>query len=129
MAFSGPTQDCIVPVTAFELPQGEAFERGKYLEVVTDPVAIHREKTELEHPLKLTLRLRDHDPALLEEIAAHPERLWIFCKEKDPKTSRGVALDINPEALEVVDFERGKGVAFPIARFGSYLAAFERDRN
>jgi hypothetical protein len=46
---------------------------------------------------------------------------------KDPQTGIG-RLEVGAEKLQIVDFEKGKGVSFPITRFGSYVVAVELDR-
>jgi VCBS repeat protein len=117
-ALAEPTQVCLVPGSTFDLPQGEAFGRKKYLLAVTDPVSILRETSTFAGPARLTLRLRDHDPALLAEALAHPERLRVIRKDA------GVA----PAPIEIVDFGKAKGVAFPVTHFGAYVVALEKDR-
>jgi hypothetical protein len=123
-AFQRATQVCIIPGPHLELPQGEAFDRGRYLTVVADPVRLLREGTPLRAPARLTLRLRDHDAALLALVLERPDRLRVFAA-----TGAEVLDDtgLRPDEIEVVDFERGKGVSFPMDRFATYVVAFERD--
>ncbi len=71
----------------------------------------------------LTLRLRDRDR---ESALAAPDRLRVV--RKNPESRRGAIQDEATIGLEIVDFEDGKGVAFPIRRFGTYVVAIERDR-
>jgi VCBS repeat protein len=125
-ALDGPTQVCLVPGPVFELPQGEAFGRKKYLLAVTDPMSIYRETTELAAPARLTLRLRDQDPELLAEALAHRGNLRVI--RKDPATGKGADSGIAPSQIEIVDFARGQGAAFPVTRFGGYVLALEKDR-
>jgi hypothetical protein len=124
-ALQRATQVCIIPGPHLELPQGEAFDRGRYLTVVADPVRVLREGTLLRSPARLTLRLRDHDAALLALDLERPDRLRVF------EGTGAEALEdtgLRPDEIEIVDFGRGMGVSFPIDRFATYVVAFERDR-
>lgn len=118
-----PTQVCVIPGTTFDLPQGEAFQRAKYLLNVTDPVCLLRETTELAAPGRLTLRLRDHDPALFEEALNNRKRLRVL--RKNPSSGMGESMHTAPR---IVSFHGGRGVTFPVWRFGSYVVAIERAR-
>jgi hypothetical protein len=117
---------CAVLAPTFEIPQGEAFQRGKFYTVVTRTVSILRETTELKSPAKLTLLFRHRDRELIGDVVSAPETLRVF--RKSPASGGGVDLQIAPEEIEIVDVGEGKGVAFPIDLFGSYLVACERDR-
>ena len=66
-----------------------------------------------------TLRLREGD-------LPDPPLLRVFRKE--PNTGIGADLGISPLEIKIVDFEKGKGISFPITRFGSYVVALEKDR-
>ena len=127
--FDAPTQVAIVLTTVFDLPQGEAHKEGKYYTVVTQPVAIMRETTEIDGTAMLTLLLREYDRELATEVTEHRERLRVF--RKDPATGRGVREELAPSAIELEELvgpRKGTGIRFPIRRFGSYLVALERDR-
>jgi hypothetical protein len=87
---------------------------------MTDPVSVLRESTPLFLPARLTLRLRDQDQA--------PERARLRVFRKDSGTGTGQDAGIPPGEIDLIDFEGGKGVSFPISRFGSYLVAAEKDR-
>jgi len=125
--FTAPTQVCLVPGPVFELPQAEAFGRGRFLVNVTVPVTLLRELTEIQGEAWLTLRLRDVDPALLDEVMRHPENLRVF--RKDSETSVGVDQQVT---TELVEFDTARSdnpaVRFLITRFGSYVVALERER-
>ena len=123
-AFPSVTQVCLVPRIPFELPQAEAAERGKYLRVVADPVAILRETTRIQGSARLTLRLRNDSPPSLETLR-------IF--HKFPQAEREVIEELEPEDVEIVRLQEdtpgeGHGVSFSICRFGTYLVVMESDR-
>ena len=124
--FSEGTQVCLVPGLVFDLPHGEAFQRGKYLTNVSASVTLLRETTEIEGTAQLTLRLRDHDAELLEEVLAAPERLRVF--RRNLETAVGEVEETSTAGLELVDFFGAPAVVFPIRRFGTYVVALERDR-
>jgi hypothetical protein len=48
---------------------------------------------------------------------------------KNPETGTGEDTGLNLGPAAIVEFEGGKGVRFPIDRFGVYLIAFESDRS
>ena len=127
-AFDVPTQVSVVPGPHFDIAQGEAHHRGAFLTVVTDPVALQRDGTPIRNGGSLTLRLRDQGrySELLEAVLREPARLRVFRKNSETGRSEDMGLNLGPEAI--VEFEGGKGVVFPIVRFGVYLVAFERDR-
>jgi hypothetical protein len=119
-AHSSPVQLCMVPGPTFTFPQGTAFQRGKYLLAATDPVTLMRESQALAQPATLTLRLRD------QEILPDPAELRVL--RKNPDTGIGVDLGIPSGQIKLVDLEKGKGVSFPITRFGTYVVARESGR-
>ena len=51
---------------------------------------------------------------------------------KDPATGLGVDLQLDESSFAIFDFPTneggGRGVSFPITRFGSYVVALERNR-
>lgn len=116
-AFALATQVCIVPRPLFALPQSEWFKNGSFLIAVTDCVAILREDTQISGKAKLTLRLRDQ---LFEDVLDRREGLHAFHQEEDGKVKK---LSV---AVEIGEFASGKGVSFPIERFGVYAVAIER---
>ena len=128
-AFTAPTPVSILLTPTFDLPHGGAFERGRYLTVVTQPVRILRATTEVSAPAHLTLLLRDRypfdDDKLLEQILENPERLRVI--RLDEETGRGVALDVPAADLEIVELGEGTGARFPVERFGSYTVVYERE--
>jgi hypothetical protein len=114
------------PALALEIPQGERLEasgRGRCLIFVTDAIGILREETTLEAPASLTLRVRE---ALADQVLASPGRLRLFRRD----VLSGLAADegVPPERFTIADFERSKGVSFPISRFGTYAVALEVPR-
>jgi hypothetical protein len=123
--FQPHTQVCIIPTALFALPHGD----GRYFLPVTDAVRLLRETTVLPDsaPATLTLRLRDHDPTLLEEAKEHPERLRVF--RRDSATGLGEPVPLEVGVIRAEDFQWGKGpgAVFPITRFGSYVVALERE--
>jgi hypothetical protein len=123
--FEVATQVIIVPSALFELPQGPAWERGAYLTAVSDAAALMPEEKPLLHGARLTLRLRDHDPTLIEAAEAHPESLRVICKPARQATGKALAIPV-----ELLDFPegRGRGAAFRIEHLGTYVLALERAR-
>jgi hypothetical protein len=117
-ALSGPQAVCLIPGPSFELPQEEAFARQAYYRAASDPVTLLREDTVLG-PAGARLVLRLRSPAADLDRA----RLHVF--RRDPQNGRGVRQDVE---IEVIEFEDGLGAAFPIAAFGSYMAALEEER-
>ena len=125
--FAAPTQVCLVPGPIFELPQAEVFGRDRFLVNVTLPVSLLRESTEIQGEAWLTLRLRDHDPDLLDEVMLHPENLRVLRKDSD--TGVGVNQQVNVGLVEFDDSRPDNpAVRFSITRFGSYVVALERER-
>ncbi len=127
-AFDIPMQVSVVPGPHFDIAQGEAHDRGAFLTVVTDPVALLREGTPIRNGGTLTLRLRDQGrySELLEAALREPARLRVLRKNSETGIGEDMGLNLGPGAI--VEFDGGKGVVFPIDSFGVYLVAFERDR-
>ncbi len=121
--FDAPTQVCMVPRSLFELPQGEAFrqEPPAFLLAATDPVGILREETVILGPARLTLRLRDQD------LPTDPSRLRVITKFPDPAGGETIT-ELDPAFLQIVSFQGGRGAAFTIQRFGTYVVVREMDR-
>jgi hypothetical protein len=119
-----PAQICLVPAEVFRLPPSP----GARFAVVTEAVTVLRESLELDAQAWLTLRLRGGDAALLEEVLqvadTEPRKLQVF--RDDP--AMGAAERVEAQGFEIVDFASGKGVAFPIRRFGTYVVGLERSR-
>ena len=115
-----------MPRTPFELPQIEAARTGKFLKVVTDPVAILRETTRIQGSARLTLRLREPSGTTTEDFPPSVETLRIFHRYSE--AGGEVMTEIESEVVKVDKFGDGYGVSFAIARFGTYLVAMECDR-
>jgi hypothetical protein len=110
--FGEPAQVCLVPGPVFELPAppgGESAARA----AVTGFVTVLPEKAGTSKPAVLTLRLRDP--------SAPPEDSVLRVFRKDPESGRALDAGVSPASVRVVDFAGGKGIAFPITRFGSYV--------
>jgi hypothetical protein len=125
--FPVATQVCILPAPPFDLPQGEAFERGVFYRSVTSTVSILRETTVVAGgDATLILRLRDHDAMLLASAVQAPERLRVFRKRLD--NERGDLLDLPPGSIRIADIGGAPAVAFPIGYFGTYVVVLEQPR-
>jgi hypothetical protein len=128
--FAQPTQVCILRRVLIPLPQAKAAGRDRALRAVTPCVGVFREDTMILGTAVLTLRLFDHDPALVDAVCNAfrdaPERLRVF--RRNTVTDAAEPVRLATDALQVLDFARGKGVAFPITRFGTYVVALEQDR-
>src|SRR5262245_61136545 len=98
---------------------------GAFFTVVAGPVSILRESTELVSEAVLTLGAREQSLDLLEEARKGLLKLRVF--RKDPASGRGVAVSVRE--FRFTGPSAGSGVAFPIERFGSYLAVVERRRD
>ncbi|MBI4601919.1 MAG: VCBS repeat-containing protein [Planctomycetes bacterium] len=124
-AFSSPTQVCIMPAPLFDLPRRSAPEES--LTVVTDTVAVLKERTELNAPAKLTLRLRDTESGLPADVLKACEDLEACLRvfRKDPDQEVGIALQLQAGQLKLVELEGGQGVELPISRFGTYVVALK----
>ncbi len=125
-----PTPVVVVPTTVFPFPSEilkDTFRRNEFLAIVADPVAILRESLEIQGEAVLTLRLRDRDLDLFEEVRASPDRLRVFWRRGED----GEVEELG-EVPELVSFRDGStghdAVAFRVTRFGRYLVAFERER-
>jgi hypothetical protein len=119
-----PIQACLVPGAVFELPPARSGADFIHA-LLTDPVIVLRDSTELPVEGTLTLRIRDSRQA----VAGDPknlERIRVF--RRDARTGRGEDLGLIGGEIRFVDFSRGKGIKFPIRRFGAYVVALERSR-
>jgi len=116
------TQIFVSATPVFPLPQRET-ER---LIVVGDPVRILPDDAELSQVAALTIRLRGHDRLLLERVLADKNAIHVF--RRDPISGSGTDFALPAAAVELVDISGGRGVRFPIDRFGTYLVAFRQPR-
>jgi hypothetical protein len=116
----------IVPATTFEISPGESARENRFT-VVTEAITLLNRDRAIESGARLTLRLKDLEPELIDKIMSHPEGLRAF--RKGPQENAGVDLGVNPE---IVDLKEGKttstGVRFRIERPGRYLVAFSPER-